>query len=142
MIIMIDDFLKNNETAKKGLKILLIGFVLLVASYLAQFVLFGTMVVDLLSDDSVNQATYAIVSYSLQIILVIGGVLIAVGILLMFISFLKELADTEIDTSEFDSRPPPKPIRYCPKCGRNIPQDAIICPYCGVDFKKQLENNK
>lgn len=33
--------------------------------------------------------------------------------------------------------PPPstKPIRYCPKCGRQIPFDAIVCPYCQYDFK-------
>jgi hypothetical protein len=24
--------------------------------------------------------------------------------------------------------------RYCPGCGRNIPNDANICPYCGKNF--------
>lgn len=24
--------------------------------------------------------------------------------------------------------------RYCPKCGRTIPFDANICPYCGKKF--------
>ena len=24
--------------------------------------------------------------------------------------------------------------RYCPKCGRSIPFDASICPYCGLKF--------
>jgi uncharacterized OB-fold protein len=25
--------------------------------------------------------------------------------------------------------------RSCPKCGRVIPFDAVICPYCQYDFK-------
>jgi len=28
--------------------------------------------------------------------------------------------------------------RYCPKCGRKIPFDAYICPYCGVNFEEDL----
>lgn len=26
--------------------------------------------------------------------------------------------------------------RNCPNCGRSIPLDAQVCPYCGKDFKK------
>lgn len=26
--------------------------------------------------------------------------------------------------------------RRCPSCGRQIPVDAQVCPYCGNDFKK------
>ena len=29
-----------------------------------------------------------------------------------------------------------EPDRRCPNCGRVIPFDAIICPYCQHDFKK------
>ena len=29
----------------------------------------------------------------------------------------------------------PKPKRYCPSCGRSIPMDANLCPYCGNDFR-------
>jgi hypothetical protein len=28
-----------------------------------------------------------------------------------------------------------KGIRYCTKCGRTIPFDSIICPYCLYKFK-------
>ena len=28
-----------------------------------------------------------------------------------------------------------KPDRRCPECGRVIPEDAKICPYCGKKFK-------
>ena len=26
------------------------------------------------------------------------------------------------------------PVRYCPNCGRGIPMDALLCPYCGKRF--------
>ena len=26
------------------------------------------------------------------------------------------------------------PKRYCPDCGREIPFDAKLCPYCGKKF--------
>jgi predicted amidophosphoribosyltransferase len=26
--------------------------------------------------------------------------------------------------------------RYCPKCGREIPFDVKVCPYCGKKFKE------
>lgn len=28
----------------------------------------------------------------------------------------------------------PGQVRMCPKCGRQIPFDANLCPYCGYDF--------
>jgi ribosomal protein L40E len=27
--------------------------------------------------------------------------------------------------------------RYCTKCGREIPIDANVCPYCGKDFRSK-----
>jgi len=27
------------------------------------------------------------------------------------------------------------PGRMCPSCGRSIPNDATVCPYCGKDFR-------
>ena len=29
-------------------------------------------------------------------------------------------------------------VRYCPNCGRHIPFDANICPYCGKKFESYL----
>lgn len=28
-----------------------------------------------------------------------------------------------------------KPTRKCPGCGREIPEDAKICPYCGISLE-------
>jgi hypothetical protein len=30
-------------------------------------------------------------------------------------------------------------IRFCVACGRNIPFDAVICPYCRHDYEKDIE---
>lgn len=27
--------------------------------------------------------------------------------------------------------------RYCPSCGRSIPFDALVCPYCKKDFEEK-----
>ena len=29
---------------------------------------------------------------------------------------------------------------YCQKCGKEIPNDSNLCPYCGVSLKNQTEN--
>ena len=38
-------------------------------------------------------------------------------------------------TSQASAQTSSKPMRHCPKCGRQIPFDAVICPYCQYDFK-------
>jgi len=32
--------------------------------------------------------------------------------------------------------------RFCPKCGRIIPLDAKMCPYCGNDFQIKMERKE
>ena len=27
-------------------------------------------------------------------------------------------------------------VRYCPQCGRTIPVDSVICPYCNTKFSE------
>ena len=39
------------------------------------------------------------------------------------------------DPSLFEKRRLDHRIRYCPKCGRQIPFDANVCPYCGKQFE-------
>ena len=29
---------------------------------------------------------------------------------------------------------------YCQKCGKEIPNDSNLCPYCGTSLKNQTEN--
>ena len=57
--------------------------------------------------------------------------LILVGIILVIIGAIIPIQQTTVvqqpKVTEKD--------RYCPKCGREIPFDAKICPYCKKDFE-------
>ena len=35
-----------------------------------------------------------------------------------------------------------KPDRRCPECGRVIPMDSIICPFCGKKFKNYFDEEE
>jgi len=48
---------------------------------------------------------------------------------------LQAVRDTEQENREYETENKMgDERRYCPKCGRNIPFDANICPYCGNKF--------
>jgi len=51
----------------------------------------------------------------------------------LFITALKMAFDKpeEPETEEESKRP----ARKCPGCGREIPEDAKICPYCGISLE-------
>jgi hypothetical protein len=34
------------------------------------------------------------------------------------------------------------PTRPCLRCGRPVPMDGIICPYCGFDFRKKMDQEE
>ncbi len=33
----------------------------------------------------------------------------------------------------------PLMVRFCVKCGRGIPFDAVICPFCRYDYEENLK---
>ena len=37
---------------------------------------------------------------------------------------------------------PKNQIRYCTNCGKEIPLDSRVCPYCGKEFWKSREGDK
>lgn len=60
--------------------------------------------------------------------------LILVGIILLLIGAVLPPEGRQV------VMPPPPPEaprnkRYCTNCGREIPFDANVCPYCGKDFR-------
>lgn len=60
-----------------------------------------------------------------------------IGLIAFIIGIMVILKGREMQP-QLQSQPstlPTKPIRYCPKCGREIPFDAKFCAYCGYDFK-------
>ena len=56
-------------------------------------------------------------------------------VLIVFIVGLMVLLKGRETTSQPSTPSSSKSIRYCPKCGREIPFDAVVCPYCQYDFK-------
>jgi len=59
--------------------------------------------------------------------------IILIGLLILFIARIVEII-------AYFSLPDSLPgaadsARKCPGCGRTIPEDAMVCPYCGKDFK-------
>jgi len=45
----------------------------------------------------------------------------------------QEPSQTQYQPPVSGQQPPTPPwVKYCPKCGREIPNDANVCPYCGT----------
>ncbi|MBD3155631.1 MAG: hypothetical protein GF368_03165 [Candidatus Aenigmarchaeota archaeon] len=54
----------------------------------------------------------------------ISGLLILLGIILIAVGTTYNPLKEKVDNKD----------RYCPRCGRSIPFDAVVCPYCKYDF--------
>lgn len=67
---------------------------------------------------------------AILIIIVVGFVIIWIGSILMIVAFFS-LPD---NLSQVGA--PAQTGRMCPNCGRPIPMDAQVCPYCGKDFRQ------
>jgi hypothetical protein len=63
--------------------------------------------------------------------IVCTGPLMLIGFILLIIGLV--IPEEEKKTVETIIKEPEKK-RYCPNCGRDIPFDANICPYCGKKF--------
>lgn len=59
----------------------------------------------------------------------LGFILLFVGIPVAIIGAVMKSKEQKTNTSE----------RYCTSCGRSIPFDAKICPYCGKNFEQKAE---
>ena len=63
--------------------------------------------------------------------IVCTGPLMLIGFILMIIGLV--IPEDEKKTVVTSSKEPEEK-RFCPNCGRGIPFDANICPYCGKKF--------
>jgi len=76
----------------------------------------------------------------------IGGGSATEGVVCMiggpFILFILGLAALITGMDKPKSTTTKHEYRFCPNCGREIPFDAKICPYCGNDFQTISKENK
>jgi len=66
-----------------------------------------------------------------------GGICILAGLLIGIILIIVGLVNSE----KKDNAPSRLSDRYCPNCGRAIPFDARMCPYCGKKFENNIPMN-
>ncbi len=63
--------------------------------------------------------------------------LILIGIILFIVGAVMPEEKTHVVQNQQPvvvQQQSPQPNRYCPGCGKAIPFDANICPYCGKKF--------
>jgi hypothetical protein len=63
-------------------------------------------------------------------LIVVGFIVFLIGLLMPEEGKTIIIHDGHLETS------PPKG-RYCTNCGREIPFDANVCPYCGKNFRTE-----
>jgi protein-S-isoprenylcysteine O-methyltransferase Ste14 len=67
-----------------------------------------------------------------------GPIMKLFGAVLLIVGFIVSIIGaTEKDTQKKTVQQPR--VRFCPACGRSIPFDARICPYCKKDFEQKVE---
>lgn len=75
-----------------------------------------------------------------SIVSVLGVILMSLGGLIIFIGIIFYLKDeigpglTSTNNSDPFRTTQQTQTRYCPKCGRSIPMDSKVCPYCGKKY--------
>ena len=67
---------------------------------------------------------------SILMIIVIGAFIMIIAYILMIVAFF-----SLPDTVPTGGASPGQSGRNCPGCGRPIPMDSQVCPYCGKDFR-------
>jgi hypothetical protein len=70
---------------------------------------------------------------TLGIGVICAGPLILIGLILLLLGAVLPPEERQVTIPP----PPegPRNKRYCTNCGREIPLDANVCPYCGKDFR-------
>jgi uncharacterized membrane protein len=77
--------------------------------------------------------------------ILIGAFIMLISYILMIVAFfslpdnLQQVGAPGQGQPAYPQQPqqPQQTGRICPACGRPIPMDAQVCPYCGKDFRQQ-----
>lgn len=115
-------------------KVLIFGGILLLAGVLLFFA--G----NIMYENDYDKYQYYLINGNTEMaeiyepIIAIDDGLTVIGVLLVLISFPIMIIGLLIMKDENITKQDEK-IRYCPNCGRQIPFDANICPYCAKGFE-------
>ncbi len=71
-----------------------------------------------------------------------GNAMVAIGTFLGIIGFVAVIAGIASKNDERKGINSKIKERFCPKCGRAIPFDSKVCPYCKMDFEEHIELDK
>ena len=61
---------------------------------------------------------------------IVGVIISAIVIVIVFIG-MKKKRNVPLPTQHSESIRTEEKTKFCPQCGREIPSDATVCPYCG-----------
>ena len=72
--------------------------------------------------------------FTYEIYILCSGPLILIGLILLIIGLIIPEEKSMVFQKPVTHQPSQN--RYCQSCGRLIPFDANICPYCGINFSR------
>ncbi len=77
--------------------------------------------------------------FTLGLGIICTGPLFLIGFVIFILGFvIPEETKREVHHYNRTQPVPTSSGRYCPSCGRSIPFDASICPYCGLKFQNYI----
>lgn len=65
----------------------------------------------------------------------LGVIIVILGIFVIIIGLLQK--PTPPSSDKYKQQSPPHHQRYCNFCGKTIPIEGILCPYCGIESPKR-----
>ena len=125
----------ENDHGKTVLYIAIIASII-ISVIVSSFVLgsFGDLYEPVESDVNDFNYSYSQGSNGIEFLNALPGLLFIYAIYIPY----KRIRDGELVPQVKQSFGSTYPSRMCPNCGRGIPMDALICPYCGKRFEDHI----
>jgi len=80
----------------------------------------------------IGDIAFCIIAFFLLFIPMSCIIISIIGVLLTIFIMIDAYKEAVEHNKNIESK---KSARHCPQCGRNIPEDAKMCPYCMKEFK-------
>lgn len=121
-----------NSTLKNGIIILVLAVIFLIFAY---FIFPSLLVLSIFSGNFGSSMLYSSLIF---IFILLGIIFLIIGPILILLGFIKEPRNVIVTKNQ----QPANFERRCPNCGRVIPNDAVICPFCKNDFEEKNMSEK